>query len=485
LFSASIRLKLSLWNALILLLALGVSSGIWYAYLSHSLLKQLDQRLLSMVDEQSSFRDRLQADESVDCAAVAEFARRFRLGEYYRVVDEQGSRICEVKGARKPMPPLQDWMLGAVRSEGPLLTTVALPGHYSLRQLVFSLGQRDGQRLFFQAAVGMARVEQPLGELRSLLLLSSPVALVLVSVCGWFLAGRALAPVNSITRAMRKVNANNLNRRLPVGKARDEISCLAETFNAVLANLEESFGKIRQFSGDASHELRTPLTILKGETEVALRWAKHPDEFRKMLESSMEEIDRMGRIIEDLLTLAKSEAGSKSLVIKPFSLSDLLQGIYLQANILGEAKKIKAHLELDVTEEIRLMGDELRLRQVFLNLVANAVNYTPDGGQIEIALAVVDGEAKVTVSDTGIGIPEEHLSRIFDRFYRVDKARNREDGGTGLGLAIVKSLAEAHGGRIEVASVPGEGTSFTVFLPAQGPKEWLANHQPFAANGRS
>jgi len=276
--------------------------------------------------------------------------------------------------------------------------------------------------------------------------------------------------VNNITRAMRKVNANNLNRRLPVGKARDEISCLAETFNAVLANLEESFGKIRRFSGDASHELRTPLTILKGETEVALRWAKHPDEFRKMLESSMEEIDRMARIIEDLLTLAKSEAGSKSLVIKPFSLSDLLQGIYLHANLLGEAKKIKTHLKLDVTEEIRLMGDELRLRQLFLNLVANAVNYTPDGGQIVIALVMVDGEAKVTVSDTGIGIPAEHFSRIFDRFYRVDKARNREDGGTGLGLAIVKSLAKAHGGRIEVASVPGEGTSFTVFLPARGPK---------------
>jgi heavy metal sensor kinase len=476
LFSASIRLKLSFWNALILLLVLGASSGIWYVYLSHSLLEQLDQRLLSMVEEQGSFRERLQADGAVDCVAAAEIARRFRLGEFYRVVDEKGNRLCEVKGARKQMPPLEDWMLEAVRSEGPLLSTVPFPGHLSLRQLVIPLGQRNGRRLFFQAAVGLDRVEQPLRELRSLLLLYSPVSLIVVAICGWFLAGRALAPVTNITCAMRKVNAENLNRRLPIGKARDEISRFAETFNAMLANLEESFRKIRQFSGDASHELRTPLTILKGETEVALRWAKHPDEFRKMLESSMEEIDRMGRIIEDLLTLAKSEAGSRSLVIKPFSLSDLLQGIYLQANTLGEAKKIKTHLRLDVTEEIRLMGDELRLRQLFLNLVANAVNYTPEGGQVEITLAVADGEAKVTVSDTGIGIPAEHLSHIFDRFYRVDKARNREDGGTGLGLAIVKSLAEAHGGRVEVASTPGEGTSFAVFLPAQGPREWLANH---------
>lgn len=474
-FSASLRAKLSIWNALILLLVLGVSSGIWYAYLSHSLLKQLDQRLLSMVGEQDVLRERLQVGESIDCAAVAEFARRFRLGEFFRVVDEEGRRVCEAKGARKQMPPLQDWMLEAVRIEGALLTTVPFPGRHSLRQLILPLGQREGQRLFLQAAIGLGRVEQPLRKFRSLLLLYSPVALIFAAVCGWLLAGRALAPVNNITRAMRKVNADNLNRRLPVGKARDEISRLAETFNAMLANLEESFRKIRQFSGDASHELRTPLTILKGETEVALRWAKHPDEFRKMLESSMEEIDRMGRIIEDLLTLAKSESGARSLVIKPFSLSDLLQGIYLQANTLGESKQIKTHLNLEVTEEIRLMGDELRLRQVFLNLIANAVNYTPEGGQIEITLAVFDGEAKVTVTDTGIGIPAEHLPHIFDRFYRVDKARNREDGGTGLGLAIVKSLAEAHDGRVEVASTPGEGTSFTVFLPAQGPKEWLAN----------
>ncbi len=475
-FSASIRFKLSLWNALILLLVLGASSGIGYTYLSHSLLKQLDQRLLSIVEETDSLRARLLVDESVDCGTVAEFARRFRLGEFYRVVDEKDNRYCEASGARKQMPPLQDWMLEAVRNEGLLLTTVPFFDHHSLRQLVVPLGQRNGRRLFLQTAAGLGRVEQPLRELRSLLLLYSPVAFIVVAICGWFLAGRALAPVTNITRAMRKVNADNLNRRLPIGKARDEISRLAETFNAMLANLEESFRKIRQFSGDASHELRTPLTILKGETEVALRWAKHPDEFRKMLESSMEEIDRMGRIIEDLLSLAKSEAGARSLVIKPFSLSDLLQGIYLQANTLGETKKIKTHLKLDVSEEIRLMGDELRLRQLFLNLVANAVNYTPDGGQVEITLAVVDGEAKVTVSDTGIGIPVEHLTHIFDRFYRVDKARNREDGGTGLGLAIVKSLAEAHGGRVEVDSTPGKGTDFMVFLPAQGPKEWLANH---------
>jgi signal transduction histidine kinase len=202
---------------------------------------------------------------------------------------------------------------------------------------------------------------------------------------------------------------------------------------------------------------------------VALRWAKHPDEFRNMLESSMEEIDRMSRIIEDLLTLAKSEAGEKSLEIRELSLSDLLQVLYMQAKTLGEPKGIRPELKLDVTREIRIQGDELRLRQLFLNLIANAVKYTPEGGQLEIALATREDEAVVTVSDTGIGIPEEHLPHIFDRFYRIDKARNREDGGTGLGLAIVQSLAQAHDGRVNVTSTPGEGSTFTVYLPIQGP----------------
>ncbi len=467
--SPSFRLKLSLWNVLILSLVLVAGGGIWHAGLSRSLARQLDEELLRIVLEQDVLREGLRAAEEIDCVFVDRFARRFSLGELYQVVDDQGVRYCGVEDGQVLLPPLEAWMLKAVRSEGPMLSRVEPAGEPALRQLVVPLGRRADRRLFFQAAKDLRRVEEPLRELRGLMLLYSPVALILVATCGWLLAGRALAPVKCITHAMRKITAENLHRRLPANKAEDEITRLAESFNAMLARLDESFRKIRQFSSDASHELRTPLTILRGETEVALRWAKKPVEFRKTLESSMEEIDRMGRIIEDLLTLANSEAGARSLVIKPFSLSDLLQALYLQANALGEAKKITTSLKLDVAEEIRLLGDELRLRQLFLNLIANAVKYTPSGGSIEISLAMQDGEARVSVRDTGIGIAKEHLPHIFDRFYRVDKARNREDGGTGLGLAIVKSLAEAHGGRVEVSSAPGEGTEFRVFLPAQGP----------------
>ena len=320
-----------------------------------------------------------------------------------------------------------------------------------------------------QVGESLSAMDETLEELGLILLTFTPLALLLLSLGGWFLAGRTLAPMVRITRAVRKINAENLNQRLPVGNIQDEIATLAETFNSMLARLEDSFRKIQQFSADASHELRTPLTILRGETEVALRWAKKPEEFRNMLESNMEEIDRMGRIIENLLTLAKSDAGELPPDFKELSLSDLLQELYLQAKTLGESKDIGIALRLDVFEEIRIRGDELRLRQMFLNLISNGIKYTPPGGRLEIALGIEGEDAVVTISDTGIGIPEEDLPHIFDRFYRVDKARNREAGGTGLGLAIVKWVAEAHEGKIAVRSAPGKGSAFTVYLPVKGP----------------
>ncbi len=267
------------------------------------------------------------------------------------------------------------------------------------------------------------------------------------------------------------ITAENLHLRLPVETSGDEIALLAENCNAMLARLEKSFRRVKQFSGDASHELRTPLAILRGETEVTLRWARDTEEYRRTLESNLEEINRMGRIIEDLLTLAKSDAGELSLQIGELSLSDMLQEVYLQGNTLGENKRVGVYLHLDVAEEIYIRGDELRLRQVLLNLIANGIKYTAPDGRVDITLALAGEEAIVRIADTGIGIPAEHLPHIFDRFYRIDKARNRADGGTGLGLAISKGIVKAHGGYIDVESVSGEGSVFSIHLPQQGPPE--------------
>ncbi len=258
-----------------------------------------------------------------------------------------------------------------------------------------------------------------------------------------------------MARVAGQINAEKLHLRLPVETSGDEIALLAENCNAMLARLETSFRKLRQFSGDASHELRTPLAILRGETEVTLRWARDNEEYRSTLESNLEEIDRMGRIIEDLLTLAKSDAGELSLVISDLSLSDLLQEMYLQANTLGERKQIAANLRLEVVEEIRLRGDTLRLRQVFLNLISNSINYTEAGGRIDIVLATEGEMAVIKIADTGIGIHAEHLPKLFDRFYRIDKARNRPPAAPVLGSPSAKGLSRRMAGALPSNRLPG------------------------------
>ncbi len=320
-------------------------------------------------------------------------------------------------------------------------------------------------------ATDLSTVERPLNQLLLILGIFSPIAVLLLSFGGWFLAKEALAPVDRIIRQVNDIDAANLKQRLPRPESRDEIGRLVDTFNSMLDRLEESFTKVRQFTGDASHELRTPLAILQGETEVCLRWAKDLEEYRQTLESNLEEINRMGRIIEDLLTLSKEEAGTAPLVLETFNLTDLLQDLYLQGKTLGQPRDIDVSLKMEVSEDPEMRGDKWRLHQMLLNIVANGVKYTPDGGRVEIVLRVDDGHAVVSVSDTGIGIDAEHLSRVFDRFYRTDEARNRSEGGTGLGLAIAQLIAKAHNGRITVSSTVGKGSTFTCYLPLAGPPE--------------
>lgn len=468
-FFHSLRFRLTAWYTLSIVVVLVVSGCVWYHQLSRSLLRQTDQRLIKLTDESPALAQGFSGKDQ--CRVFCDFVRRHRQGHFYRLVDAAGHSLCDACSSIGNAPSVDLQVLKAAAAQRMVLTTAGdKAGPYPMRLLTLAVTLDTDEVVFLQVGTGMGMIQEPLQELLTLLLVFSPIAFIVVAILGWFLAGKTLAPVENLTRATRRINVDSLSHRLPIHSSGDELSRLAETFNAMLGRLEESFRKIKQFSGDASHELRTPLTILKGETEVALRWAKTPEEFRKILVSSMEEIDRMNRIIEDLLLLAKSEGGQKPLTIKEMSLSDLLQELYLQGRSLAQPKSIELILNPNVTEEIRIQGDEMRLRQVFLNLIANAVNYTPEYGRVEISLSVAEDEAVVKVADTGIGIPAEHLPYIFDRFYRVDKARNREDGGTGLGLAIVDSFVKAHGGRVEVASVNGAGSAFTVYLPIHGPQ---------------
>lgn len=476
----TIRFRLTLWFAIALAVVLTASGFYWQRSLSQNLLGHIDLRLVEVALESSQYHlaHQVESDMQRQCAALEGFLREQNWNEYVQVLDPTGVVECfssNLKGFRLPLSAAA--LQAAAEGRDHTVSDNSL-GRYPLRVYTYPVYE-DGQLThLLQVGRNLASVDETLKELRGTFFTFGPLVLGLLGVGGWLLVGWALSPVARMTRAVRKINAESLSQRLPLGHGQDEISQLAETFNEMLVRLEDSFRKVKQFSGDASHELRTPLTIIRGETEVALRWAKDPEEMRSVLQSNLEEIDRMGRIIDDLLTLAKSEAGEMPLEMKEFSLSDLVQQLYLSGRMLGDAKQMEVSLQLDVAEEIRIRGDELRLRQMFLNLITNAIKYTPERGKVVISMAVDDGRAVVTVRDSGIGIPAEHLPHIFSRFYRIDKARNREDGGTGLGLAIVKWIVEVHDGKIRVTSNPDQGSIFTIYLPIEGPQKKLDSKSP-------
>jgi len=296
-----------------------------------------------------------------------------------------------------------------------------------------------------------------------LLLLALPAVLVVSVAGGWFLAGRALRPVEFITLAAQRIAAGDLTQRLTVAQSSDEIGRLAATFNDMIARLEASFRQVRQFTTDASHELRTPLTVMKGETELALRRPRSPEDYRGVLESSLEEIDRMTRVVDELLFLSRADLGEVTLESLPVRLETLVEDVTRQAAFLGQGYNVQVTVRS--LEAATVAGDELRLRELLLNLVDNAVKYSCPGGSVELGLVRDGSEARLSVTDQGIGIAPEEQGRIFDRFYRSDNARAHMKKGTGLGLSICKWIADAHQGSIRVQSVPGQGSTFTLVLP--------------------
>jgi heavy metal sensor kinase len=454
----NIRWRLTLWNVLGLAVVLGAFAALAYGLLAHAHYERIDRGL------QGEFReleqDQLLTDEG-----------RGRLRHWIAEAKEHENVFCVVYDAHgevvertaelaaDSVPPAPQGASGGQQVHD---ATVPIVG----RQRVLAGSLRWGNRPVTVVLMApLEEVDRELALVRTALLLAVPITLAVAGAWGYLMARKALAPLEQLRRSTEEITASRLDRRLPVANTHDELGRLTQTVNAMIARLERSFAEIRRFTADASHELRTPLTVIRTEAEVALSKPLEPDDVRNLLGSILEECERLTRLTEQLLQLAREDAGVARVQPEVLDLTAVVRGVVEDLRPLAEARGLQFHAEVNGALPTR--GDALRLWQVFLNVVDNAIKYTPAGGNIEVLAGLSGQECVVTVRDTGVGIAPEHVPRVFDRFYRADKGRSREQGGTGLGLSIAHSIVAAHGGRMDLASTPGKGTTCTVRLPAE------------------
>jgi heavy metal sensor kinase len=321
----------------------------------------------------------------------------------------------------------------------------------------------NGVRYVVEVGAPMAPVETMLHQFLVLLAIGLPVAMLVAIGVGYLLVGRALAPVDQIARKAEQITQHNLGERLPVAQTAEELERLSLSLNLMIGRLEDAFLNSKRFVADASHELRTPLTAMRAELESLASDVRQKPELRETLGSLLEEVERLARIVEQLFALSRLDAGEAQSEWVQFDLAELVVTTAGQMSLLAEDKGIT--VTCDAKQRVVVDGDRARLKQVVVNLLDNAIKYTPANGAIRLCVAAANGHAVLEVSDNGIGIPKDALPHVFDRFFRVDKARTRDPGGAGLGLAIVKSISTAHGAQVEVESGNGDGSCFRVKFP--------------------
>jgi two-component system, OmpR family, sensor kinase len=300
------------------------------------------------------------------------------------------------------------------------------------------------------------------GFLRSLLFLA-PVGVAFAALVGWQLTKRGLRPMKNLAAAARNINIQKLQQRLPVRGAGDEVDDVAQAFNDTLARLENSVDQMKQFTASISHELRTPLTALRGEAEVALLKAHSVEEYQHLLASQLEEFDKLTHMVNQLVVLARAEAGEIHWTDQSVDLSALAASLTEQMEPIASAKNVR--LETKITSRIIVRGDSNWLERVILNLLDNAIKFTGGGGTVRLELTSQNGQAVLRVADTGVGIPPEAIPHVFERFFRAEPSRSKHVEGVGLGLALAKWIVEQHRGQIEAESEPARGSRFTVRLP--------------------
>jgi heavy metal sensor kinase len=446
----SIKFRLTVWYLIAILVLLAVFGTVAYFMLSKNLYRNLDEALQTRVTE-------LEGSIKLVNGQIS-FEQKFN--DLVFIYNADGALLQRL-GPNIGFPHIEKIVQQALLGQSSFLTATTTEGqNVRMYGAPFNVDSRT------RIAVIVGRLPQDIQNMlaifRRVIIYSALAVLLLAGVGGMFLTNRTLKPVDHITDIARGIGESDLSRRIEI-QSDDEMGRLASTLNGMIARLEEAFNRQRQFAADASHELRTPLAVIQAESSLALDKKRTQAEYRKSLEVVSQEVAYMSEIIGKLLQLVRGDASSEQLNLDEVNLRDLWAELTSDLEALAQEKGLQ--FLQGPMDNLSVMGDKLTLRQLFLNILDNAIRYTPSGGSITGSLIKKEENAVVSISDTGVGISAEHLPFIFDRFYRVDKARSRAEGGTGLGLAIASSIAKMHGGYIEIESQVGKGSSFHIILP--------------------
>jgi heavy metal sensor kinase len=450
----SLRVRLTLWYVLLLALILAGFCTFIYLRLLRDLYSEADRLL---VDEARGLASAVQTDDASNISGLLDDVPA---GTIVVIADTaSGSVLASQSGSTQAAADLRAMAFQPATDSD--VQGVTLAGDTTWRLATLTVTDANDTQWIVRVARSDRDVEAALRQLLAQMAFAVPLVLLVAIASGLFLAGRALDPIDAITRTAAQIGAEDLGRRLGL-RGRDELARLAATFDGMLDRLEKAFDQQRQFTADASHELRTPLAMLMSQIDIALERPRTADQYQHTLRSMRDDVAELSRLVSELLMLARAEAGQEPLASEQLDLAELASGVASSMEPLASAR----HIQLVARDcgDAPIVGDETRLMQLVVNLVDNAIKYTPPGGVVTVATRHEPGWAIVEVADTGPGIQPEHRQRIFERFFRSDMARSR-GGGAGLGLAISRWIAEAHGGEIHVECGPTGGTSFCVRLP--------------------
>jgi heavy metal sensor kinase len=442
--------------SLILALSLCLFGGIAYFAMSHSIRTTVDAGLRREIDGVRAIILEVAPSGQAELKdELREFADGLGPGGRLRVADNTGTVIFASPGLESLTPHASQ-----KSAQHSFRENIAGQRFRARQEEIDALGAHYDVVL----AMSTEDFERSLARFRLILFSAVPAFLVLASLGGYWMSRRALGPVDEITRAAQTISAQDLGQRLVVPRTSDELERLATTLNEMLARLEAAFQRITQFTADASHELRTPVSVMRTSAEIALRKPRTDAQYRETLSQILRESERVSQLIEQLLALARADAGSGALPMIRTDLTAILKHVCQQAKFLSNEKQLAFSQELS-GDKCWVQGDVSSLERLFMILLDNAVKYTPTGGHVGVRAWSEEGFAKVEFHDSGIGIAAGDLPHIFDRFFRADRARSPESGGTGLGLAIARWIVHAHRGEIHVQSEPSKGSSFQVKLP--------------------